>query len=97
MAYMKDSTGRRLDALPAISAVKTQKNIGGTSNATLTTAETASRLLELTSATQTITITVPIGASFALTNSTDFPQTIKRAGATKTVTLESGDSMEIQS
>lgn len=95
MAYMRDSTGRRLDSFVVSEAVSSAVNLSG-GNTTVTLAQVRSRRLELTAATATVIVTFP-NASFAcrVTNSTDFAQTIKRSGATNTITLESGGSMEL--
>lgn len=97
MGYMRDATARRLDGLPVTSATKGAKSVAGSSNITLTAAECGVRVLELTGATQALTITVPTGRSFSVTNSTDYAHLLKRSGSTKTVTLDPGATMEVQS
>lgn len=84
-----------LDAPPP--PAKATKSIAGSSNVTLTTMECGARTLTLTGATQALTITVPTGRAFTLTNSTDFAHSIKRSGSSKSIVLDSGASMEVQS
>lgn len=84
-----------LDAPPP--PAKASKSIAGSENVTLTVVECGARVLTLTGATQTLTVTVPTGRAFTMTNATDFAHNIKRSGSSKSIVLDSGASMEVQS
>ncbi len=84
-------------AINAVGSAKVTKNIAGTGAVVLTQAECGVVLLELAGATQALTITIPTGQSFTLTNSTDYTQSIKRSGSSKSIALDSGGNMEVQS
>lgn len=82
---------------PLASVTKQQVNIAGTNNISLTLAIAQARTVELIGATQTLTITFPVGARCQVINSTNFDQTLQKVGATGTLTLSSGSAVELSS
>lgn len=76
-------------------AVSLSKSIAGSSDVTLTDAETMASPLILTGATQAIGIIVPTGQSVSVVNDGNYDLTIKRSGASGTLPLLSGDRMEV--
>jgi len=84
-------------ALPLASASRTAVSVAGSSNITLTVAQVRARLLDLTGATQVITIIFP-NTTFEVDvrNSGNFDLPIKRSGSSVSLTLHAGAILRVQ-
>lgn len=71
------------------------KDISGSSNVTLAESEGMVTLLRLTGATQTITVTIPLGSVMTVLNETSYTQNIKRFGSNVSISIPAGAAVQI--